>query len=520
VIRTGAGLYYDLMGQPLAGTFSGNMFGLSSSVSNPGNVLTAVTAPRFTDFWSVPASLVPPAPKGGFPVTFPKAFQITGGLDDKLAAPYTMNLNFSIARELPRGFLVQGSYVGRLSRRSLIQRDIAMPTNLRDPKSGQTYFQAMTQLALLEDYGGLRTAIRNNNDVSQVPKIPFFENMWATAATGGYTATQIIAKDLAQNSAIGDFTNTLANMDEYCSTSGTKMSGALLKPSAIACSVLGPNAIFNGQFSALSAWSSIGKGNYHAMQWTVSKRMGDSQFDVNYTFSKSIDLASASERTGSYGSAFLINTWNPSQLRAVSNYDVTHNLNAWFMAGLPFGRGKMLGRNANRILDAFIGGWQITGTFRASSGLPTSATDGSRWATNWQLSSFATPLGPVPATTSTKNGPAPSTGATPGPNLWSDPAAALAAFWSETMPGQTGSRNTIRGQGYFDIDSGLGKSFTMPWSERQKLQFRWESFNLTNTVRLDPRSASIGLTSTSSWGKLSGVLGAARQMQFALRYMF
>lgn len=88
------------------------------------------------------------------------------------------------------------------------------------------------------------------------------------------------------------------------------------------------------------------------------------------------------------------------------------------------------------------------------------------------------------------------------------------------MPGQTGSRNTIRGQGYFDIDSGLGKSFTMPWSERQKLQFRWESFNLTNTVRLDPRSASIGLTSTSSWGKLSGVLGAARQMQFALRYTF
>jgi len=39
-------------------------------------------------------------------------------------------------------------------------------------------------------------------------------------------------------------------------------------------------------------------------------------------------------------------------------------------------------------------------------------------------------------------------------------------------------------------------------------------------VRLDPRSASIGLTSTSSWGKLSGVLGAARQMQFALRYTF
>jgi len=508
VIRTGAGLYYDLMGQPLAGTFSGNMFGLSSSVSNPGNVLTAVTAPRFTDFWSVPASLVPPAPKGGFPVTFPKAFQITGGLDDKLAAPYTMNLNFSIARELPRGFLVQGSYVGRLSRRSLIQRDIAMPTNLKDPKSGQTYFEAMTLLATLIDFQGVT--------VANLPKIPFFENMWASAAAGGFTATQIIAKDYTGNSAQGDFTNTLANMDQYCNRSGTTLrsTGTV---SSLACSVLGPNAMFNAQFSALSGWSSIGSGSYHAMQWTASKRMGDSQFDLNYTFSKSIDLSSNAERAATF-TGFVINSWNPGQLRGVSNYDTRHNFNSWGIYQLPFGKGKKFGRGVNRAIDAFIGGWQITGTFRLSSGLPVSPSDGSRWATNWQLSSYATPNGkPIPKTTSNKN--APAVGGTGGPNLWDDPTAAVNAF-AETMPGQTGTRNTIRGQGYFDIDSGVGKSFTMPWSENHRLQFRWESFNLTNTIRFDPRSANMSLTSKSNWGKLSGQLGQPRQMQFALRYMF
>ena len=53
-----------------------------------------------------------------------------------------MNMDFSIGREFKGGFFVQGSYVGRLSRRSLISDDIAMPTNLKDSKSGMTYFQA------------------------------------------------------------------------------------------------------------------------------------------------------------------------------------------------------------------------------------------------------------------------------------------------------------------------------------------------------------------------------------------
>ncbi len=64
------------------------------------------------------------------------------------------------------------------------------------------------------------------------------------------------------------------------------------------------------------------------------------------------------------------------------------------------------------------------------------------------------------------------------------------------MDGQTGSRDSLRGDGFFNIDSGLYKSFTMPWSEKQKLQFRWESYNVTNTMKFDPNSANLSLTST------------------------
>jgi hypothetical protein len=36
----------------------------------------------------------------------------------------------------------------------------------------------------------------------------------------------------------------------------------------------------------------------------------------------------------------------------------------------------------------------------------------------------------------------------------------------------------------------------------------------------DPLSASVSLTSTSTFGRLSGQLGTPRQMEFALRYSF
>ena len=76
-IRAGAGMYYDQIGQPLATSYDSTAFGLSTSISNPLNVLDSTQLPRFTDFWTVPASLIPAAPKGGFPVTYPNLFAIT-----------------------------------------------------------------------------------------------------------------------------------------------------------------------------------------------------------------------------------------------------------------------------------------------------------------------------------------------------------------------------------------------------------------------------------------------------------
>jgi hypothetical protein len=179
----------------------------------------------------------------------------------------------------------------------LINRDLAEATDLRDPKSGQDYFRLSPNGDLLDLQGS----------IANLPKIPFFENFWPGAATGGFTATQIWGLDyhgdptrsIKANSNPGDFTNTLNNADNAanCGPSTVLTAGRVTK---MACGVLGPFMQFNPQFSALSAFSSIGKGNYHGMQWTIRKRFsGGLLFDLNYTWSKSIDLGSTAENGGS-----------------------------------------------------------------------------------------------------------------------------------------------------------------------------------------------------------------------------
>ncbi len=527
-IRAGAGMYYDVIGQPLAQTFSSTQFGLSTSITNPPNVLSSAQAPRYTGFYTPPLSLIPAAPKGGLPATYPDLFAITNSIDDNLKAPYTINLDFSIGREFGHGFFIQASYVGRLSRHSLIQRDLAEPTDLKDPKSGQDYFTAMSQLMNLMD-------IQHVN-VANLPKIPFFEDMWATAAgtnpvLGPLTATQVWGLDyqgdpthnIRANSNAGDATNTLNNADNASNCNpGKTLFSASGRVNSMACGIYGPWMLFNPQFSALAAWSSIGAGSYHGLQFTVRKRFTNGlQFDVNYTYSKSEDLASAQESgstTSAAGAAFagiIINTWNPSLQKAVSDYDTTHQINSFVSYSLPFGKGQRFASGANRLVDAIIGGWQISGIYRQTSGLPTNPSDGARWATNWEISSAAVPNGqPIPEVVSTGNS------AIGGPNLFQNPSAAFAAF-REAFAGESGARNILRGAGLFNIDSGVYKNFTMPYNEHHKLQFRWEAYNLTNSVRFDPQNGiSFNLLSSASFGRLSRTLTQPRQMQFALRYQF
>jgi hypothetical protein len=376
-----------------------------------------------------------------------------------------------------------------------------MPTNLVDPASGQDYWSAVNNLFDQRDAGV---------DPMNATTIPWFENMLPDVANYFIegTASQNMlyyAHDVFEPWGIGfgpyDYISILADMDQ----------GWVLP-----ANTAGRYSMFSTQYSALAAWSSIGSGNYHAAQLTVRKRFSQGfQFDLNYTFSKSLDLGSASERAYEY-TDFLVNSWDPSQNKAYSDFDMRHQINANWVVELPFGRGKKWGTNWNSALDGVLGGWQLSGLWRMTSGLPRPIGNGGVWPTNWNDPGYATQIGANPEQGVYKNAVAPD--GTSGPNVFADPVSAVDA-WTYTRAGQTGQRNGVRGGGYFTLDYGLAKTFHLPW-EGHSIQFRWEVFNATNTPSFDIGNEYFSLGQGASFGKYSYLLTEPRVMQFALRYDF
>ena len=343
--------------------------------------------------------------------------------------------------------------------------------------------------------------------------IAYFENLWPTAAGKGLTATQAIYNIYKAQG--GDYTSGLYELD--------------VPGGSLCCSVLGPYAIFNSQFGSVAAIRSRGTGSYHGMQWTLRKRFAAGlQFDFNYTYSKSIDLGSLPENYATQPAIIpnrvattIINSWFTNDMKAVSDYDVQHLFSALWVAELPFGKGKPIARNANAMLNQVIGGWSLNGVFRNSSGLPVGVLAAGIWPTNWEVGSYAIQTGVVPAPQTTTNGPAPTKSGKPGPNLFVNPATAMAAY-GLPLAGDSGQRNGIRGDGYFGIDLGIGKRFNLYTIHDvpHTLQFRAESFNVTNSVRFDPYDANLSILNPARFGQYISTLTKPRVFQFSLRYEF
>lgn len=284
---------------------------------------------------------------------------------------------------------------------------------------------------------------------------------------------------------------------------------------------------YSPQYSSLYALRTTTNANYNALEVTLQHKMVHGvQFDFNYTYGKSIDIASDAERVGPWGGlgGAVINSWDPSAGRAASDFDLRHQFNTNFIWEMPFGQGKWIAHDVNKIGEAFIGGWQLSGLVRWTSGFPVTVDNGGQYPTNYQLEGHADQTCVVNTGTHF-TGAGGSTGGNSYPNLFANGVNAANCF-NYGFPGQTGDRNNLRGPGFFGVDLGLAKRWKMPWSEGQSLQFRWEVFNVTNSVRFDVQSAngyvggSLANGNSSNFGNFSGTLTNPRIMQFALRYEF
>ncbi len=300
-------------------------------------------------------------------------------------------------------------------------------------------------------------------------------------------------------------------------------------------STLDPNGtgfvLFTPQFSSLPGWTNFGNSNYHSLQVSVRKSSGPIVYGVNYAYSKGIDNTSGAENQDNVPNGNLTSgtlnglIQNPFDLRAnraPSDFDLRHNVNGFWVADLPFGKGKKLGANSGQAMNAVVGGWQWTGTLRFHTGFPLGPGNGFNFPTNF----FLTPFGSITQTISTSldrcgplNPPSPPKCF---PNLFSNPQAILDLI-APTIPGSDGSRNVFRGPAYFVSDMGVYKTFTMPWKETQRLQFRVTAFNVFNTVNFSDVFAALDPTSPSTFGQISataGPRGGQREMEFAVRFEF
>ena len=564
-IRIGWGMYFDHFGQGITSTFDREgAFGLTTAIGNPAGIQSVDGAARFTGLYNIPStSFMPPpnnqliyaAPSGSFPVTPPTVsggFSISFGLDDKLKTPYSHVFDFSFSRELPHGFVLETSYVGRFAHRLLQEIDLAQPANLRDPASGMTYYQAATALA--KQY-------RAGVPIQNVQPIPFWEKFFpmASSANGGaifgcsvgatpggntitnFSATQSMydlfdcfgmsgQSNTVAGSVAGNETSALAFMDVPNYAGSYSPNG---QPCFPACATINgqttPFAFYSPQYSSLDSWASIGNSAYNSGQLSLRHHSGGLSFDINYTYSKSIDIGSNAERISVFEglgfSSQIINAWAPKQLRAPSDFDTTHMINSNWVYELPLGKGKRFGGNLSKIADAIVGGWQVSGLWRWSTGYPFDVYAFNNWSTNWDLESYGVLTGAKPKTGQfiigqPGGGTGPNVFQNPGITNPSDPSAAVNMF-RYAYPGESGQRNELRGPGTFNIDMGLSKAWK--FTESQNLKLSWEVFNVTNSARFDVGSMMNNnnlLDSPTSFGNFINTLGQQRVMQLGARYSF
>ncbi len=509
VIRGGGTVTYDRPGGAITFLQDQSTYIFDTVVTNnftAGNGRLALqNFPRFTSINAVPVQNVAPA------VTVPFTPRVSNGegigsiagntnyaVDPNFRIPYSIQYTFGFQRELPGNFIFEASYVGRQARQLFVLADAGQIVDFKDAASGQFMLAALNKLQDQINAGGAITAI------------PWFENQmnansiatFGVPCSGlglGPNCTSVAAAINAFEISIGDTADTIQSLR--------------------ANRLLGPNVGLSSQFATNAFVTNKGSSSYDGMLLSLRKRFSKGfQFDVNYTWSHSIDNQSTVANVTTSG-GLICDATNLRVCRGNSDFDIRHIMNVNGIWELPFGRGRMLFGNAPGWVNTIVGGWEISGIFNARSGLPFSLATSS-----WPRTFIFDGANGVPAVLSGDLSvlKAAIHDTPSGIQFFADPNAVHNPTTGEGVAqyprhGQAGNRNVLRSSPFWTVDSAVLKNFRLPW-EGQRIQLRWESYNLFNhNVFAPPTSIDIGGTTL---GNITTVQSTARVMQFGLRWDF
>ena len=271
--------------------------------------------------------------------------------------------------------------------------------------------------------------------------------------------------------------------------------------------VLG-NPAQGGEGATVSGTKSNGNMRYNSLQAVLQKEISHGlQYQVSYTFSKCM-----SDNTGYYGawnnalsaSAYWQNVYDQRSEWAPCYYDATHVLSAYAVYDLPFGRGMMVGKDVNRVVNGVIGGWAVSPivSFRSGWPLPVyGAQDesgtfgrGARADCNGLPSITKTPIQGIGVQWFTNTG------------QFTNPAVGTFGNCSPQLDG-------LRSPHYTDVDMGVHKDF--PIGERFRFQFRTDFINAFNHVQYNAPNMGLG----STMGQITGAQ-PPRNIQLALKLYY
>ena len=269
---------------------------------------------------------------------------------------------------------------------------------------------------------------------------------------------------------------------------------------------------------------------YDALQAVLQHRLSkglDAQ--VAYTYSKCMSNSGGFYGTWgasqtSHGQVGWTSIYAPRMDWGPCFFDETHILTSYVTYQLPIGRGKIFGKNMNRVADAAVGGWEIGGIVSLHSGNAMSNFTG--WGADYPAFATTGASELFGGDRSNCNGPVqytktyvPASGSTPGYIQWINPST-----FSEPTNNAAGqsaygtcSQGDIRGPRYADIDLSLHKGF--PINEGMKFEFRAEAYNALNHPALAAPDMTLSDGAVRGFGAITNSQGS-RQLQLALKFIF
>jgi hypothetical protein len=273
-------------------------------------------------------------------------------------------------------------------------------------------------------------------------------------------------------------------------------------------------------FGAITWVDPVGFNHYNGFSARFEKRFSKGLYLLNsFTWSKSLgNSEQALEQAPGQTNANPQNIRNLTAETGPSAYDVKLINMTSVVYQLPFGRNRKVLSSANRLTDLAIGGWELNAINAANTGIPlnvfyapAASTDVTGLPTNSEYRGTAilrpNITGSIPSLTRTQR-----IAAYFGPAI----GAAGSVFTLPTPDAPFGNvgRNAFRAPGFWQWDLGVTKNFN--FTERVRLQFRSEFFNVLNHTNLGIPNQQANST---AFGSITGTF-PARQVQFGLKLQF